>query len=175
MIQREEKSGARISVQCPTSIIDYNKYMGGVDRADQRKESYALDRKSKRSWLRIFFNFLNITLSNAFILLKKHTDSSMTHLNFLSSFIQCWLKKEWLKDECLLQKIPVGRETDYHEEKCHPINETKRDYIFQLLAGEEDVRSAVPGKHEHIDLFIIVLIARSILYELELKLSLCLS
>ena len=48
IIQRKEKDGGKVNVQCPTSIIDYNKHMGGVDRADQRKENYSLDRKSKK-------------------------------------------------------------------------------------------------------------------------------
>jgi len=61
IIQRKEKYGKKSNIKCPTSIIDYNKFMGGVGRADQRRESYALDRKSTRFWLRIFFNFLNIT------------------------------------------------------------------------------------------------------------------
>lgn len=85
IIQRKEKDGGKQNVQCPTAIIDYNKHMGGVDRADQRKESYSLDRKSKRFWLRIFFNFMNIALSNAFIIFKNHTDSNMSYLTFLSS------------------------------------------------------------------------------------------
>jgi hypothetical protein len=48
IIQRKQKNGGKAGVQCPTSIIDYNIYMGGVDKADQRKESYSLDRKSRR-------------------------------------------------------------------------------------------------------------------------------
>lgn len=85
IIRRKGKNGAKEDLQCPELIIDYNKYMGGVDRADQRKESYSLDRKSKRFWLRIFFSFLNVTLSNAFILFKDRTNSSLTYLKFLSS------------------------------------------------------------------------------------------
>ena len=47
-VQRTEKDCSTIMVTCPASIIDYNRFMRGVDRADQRKESYALDRKSRR-------------------------------------------------------------------------------------------------------------------------------
>jgi hypothetical protein len=85
IIQRKEKNGGKQSVQCPKAISDYNKYMGGVDRADQRKESYSLDRKSKRFWHRIFFNFLNVALSNSFVLFSNRTNSNMTYLIFLSS------------------------------------------------------------------------------------------
>ena len=54
IIQRKEKDCGKVNVQCPTSIIDYNKHMGGVNRADQRKKSYSLDPKSKRFWLKFF-------------------------------------------------------------------------------------------------------------------------
>ena len=66
--QRKKKDGGKSGVKCPTSIIDYNKCMGGVDRADQRRECYASDRKARRSWLRIFFTFWNTTLSNVFVI-----------------------------------------------------------------------------------------------------------
>jgi hypothetical protein len=85
LFKEVKKTGDKADLQCPESIIDYNKHMGGVDRADQRKESYSLDRKSKRFWLRIFFNFLNVALSNSFILFKNRTNSHMTYLVFLSS------------------------------------------------------------------------------------------
>ena len=82
IIQRKEKNSGQIGVKCPTSIIDYNKHMGGVDRADQRKESYSLDRKSRRSWLRIFFDFLNVALSNVFVIFKIQIDSDLAYLHF---------------------------------------------------------------------------------------------
>ena len=94
IIQRKEKNGGKQNVQCPTAISDYNKYMGGVDRADQRKESYSLDRKSKRFWHRIFFNFLNIALSNSFVLFKNRNNSNMTYLSFLSSITTALIDTE---------------------------------------------------------------------------------
>ncbi|CAF3008182.1 unnamed protein product [Rotaria sp. Silwood2] len=97
IIQRKEKDGGKTNVQCPISIIDYNKYMGGVDGADQRKESYSLDRKSKKFWLRIFFNFMNVALSNAFIIFKNRTDSNITYLDFLSSITTALIDEEKVK------------------------------------------------------------------------------
>ena len=97
IIQRKEKDGGKVNVQCPTSIIDYNKHMGGVDRADQRKESYSLDRKSKRFWLKIFFNFMNVALSNAFVIFKNRTDSNITYLAFLSSITTALINEEKVK------------------------------------------------------------------------------
>ena len=44
----------------PPLLPAYNKFMGGggVDRTDKLKKTYGFDRKSKRYWLRLFFNFL---------------------------------------------------------------------------------------------------------------------
>ena len=94
IIQRKERNGGKAGVKCPTSIIDYNKHMRGVDRADQRKESYSLDPKLRRSWLRIFFNFLNVALSNAFVIFKVQTDSDLTYLDFLSSITTALIEGE---------------------------------------------------------------------------------
>ena len=43
----------------PPILPAYNKFMGGVDRTDQHRRTYGFDRKSKRYWLRIFFQFLD--------------------------------------------------------------------------------------------------------------------
>ena len=34
-VLRHQKDGSRISVPCPMSVMDYNTYMGGIDRGDQ--------------------------------------------------------------------------------------------------------------------------------------------
>ena len=42
-IQRREKTGEVTTVPCPSLVVDYHKYMGGVDRHDQlRLQSYSL-------------------------------------------------------------------------------------------------------------------------------------
>lgn len=42
--------------------------MGCVDKADQLKEVYAIDRRSKKWWSRIFFHFLDTTIVNAYVI-----------------------------------------------------------------------------------------------------------
>ena len=44
--------------------------MGGVDRTDQLRKSYGFDRKSRRFWLRLFFQFFDYSINNAHILYK---------------------------------------------------------------------------------------------------------
>ena len=63
--------GGRIGYQSvPPLLPAYNKYMGGVDRLSQLRKSYGYDKKSKRYWLRAFFQFLDYAVDNAFILYK---------------------------------------------------------------------------------------------------------
>ncbi|KFM62055.1 PiggyBac transposable element-derived protein 4, partial [Stegodyphus mimosarum] len=44
-VERKEKTGQKIQIQCPKAIIDYNKNMGYVDYFDQLKSLYEIDRK----------------------------------------------------------------------------------------------------------------------------------
>ena len=41
--------------------------MGAVDKSDQLRQSYAIDRKSRRWWRRLFHFLLDLTMVNAYI------------------------------------------------------------------------------------------------------------
>ena len=59
-VPRVQRNG-RIGYQSvPPLLPAYNKYMGGVDRLSQLRKSYGYDQKSKRYWLRAFFQFLDM-------------------------------------------------------------------------------------------------------------------
>ena len=70
-VTRKLKNGKAAQLPCPLMSQDYNLGKTGVDQVDQRIQYYAIDRKSRRNWLRIFFHFLNVTLSNAFVLYRR--------------------------------------------------------------------------------------------------------
>ena len=55
--------------------------MGGVDLADQLKESYQINRRCKKWWHRIFFHLLDVSVVNAF-LLAKSSDPTTTNKLF---------------------------------------------------------------------------------------------
>ena len=52
---RMQPGGVLRAQPVPPLLPAYNKFMGGVDRTDQLRKTYGFDRKSKRSWLRLFF------------------------------------------------------------------------------------------------------------------------
>ena len=54
----------------PPVLPAYNKYMGGVDRLSQVRKSYGFDRKSRRYWVRAFFQFFDYAINNAYLLYK---------------------------------------------------------------------------------------------------------
>lgn len=54
----------------PPLLPAYNKYMGGVDRYNHMRKTYGYDRKSRRYWLRPFFQFFDYAINNAYILYK---------------------------------------------------------------------------------------------------------
>lgn len=67
-VKRREKDGSRITLSCPAAISDYNQHMNCVDKFDQLKSTYEIDRKSHKWWHRIFFYFVDLAVVNSFIL-----------------------------------------------------------------------------------------------------------
>lgn len=57
---------------CPPCAVDYNKNTGAVDRHDQMVRNYAIDRKSRRWWVRMFVNFLDAIMVNAYTVYKEN-------------------------------------------------------------------------------------------------------
>lgn len=83
-VQRRQKGTAeKARVKCPMVVSNYNTYMGGVDLIDQRKSYYELDRKSKfRFYLRIFFDLMDISCVNAFIVFNQRFPKRMKLVQF---------------------------------------------------------------------------------------------
>ena len=48
-VSRRERDGSRVEVSCPSAILTYTKYMGGVDLGDQLRKYYCVRLKCKKS------------------------------------------------------------------------------------------------------------------------------
>ena len=70
-VQRRQRDGSRIPVTCPESMLQYNAYMGGVDRGDQVRGYYSCRTKSRKFYKYIFYFLLDVAITNAFILHKE--------------------------------------------------------------------------------------------------------
>ena len=75
-VLRRQRDGSRIPVTCPDSIIQYNAYMGGVDRGDQLRGYYNCRTKSRKFYKYIFYFLLDVTITNAYILYKHYSPHS---------------------------------------------------------------------------------------------------
>ncbi|XP_023940980.1 piggyBac transposable element-derived protein 4 isoform X2 [Bicyclus anynana] len=78
----------------PQMVLDYNKFMGGIDLKDQMLEPYLLERKRGIKWyMKLFKRLLNISILNARILLQSSTQKQQHHLAFRLQLVDSILTK----------------------------------------------------------------------------------
>ena len=82
MISRKQKNGSLQDVACPVPIAFYNKYMGGVDHADQMIGLYDLDRKSQKWWRKVFFRFLLTAVCNSYIIFCETNHKKIPYIQY---------------------------------------------------------------------------------------------
>ena len=89
---RKQKDGTVKEVACSVPIAFYNKYMGGVDHADQIVGLYDLDRKSRKWWRKVFFRLLLTAVYNSYFIFSetKHKRIPYVHyfINLAESMIE---------------------------------------------------------------------------------------
>lgn len=99
-VNRKQKNGSRAQVDCPVMCSDYNKYMGFVDNADRLLSTYKIDRKSRKWWHRLFWHFIDVTVTNSFIIFTKvNANNSMTLKRFRLRLV----------DQLVAHKIPTTK------------------------------------------------------------------
>ena len=96
-VNRKQKDGSSTEVPCPTSIISYNQFMGGVDRGDQLRGYYRCRSKSRKFYKYIFFFLFDVAITNAYILLK-FSGQSCPFKDFKSFRLQ--LAKDLIGEYC---------------------------------------------------------------------------
>ena len=70
-------------LQIPCFIDDYNQYIGGIDLANQFRESYETHKPTFRTWWPLFYWLINVACINAYRLYQLSTSGRpLTHLQF---------------------------------------------------------------------------------------------
>lgn len=87
-VTRTQHDGSKITIKCPVVIKDYNNFMGGVDKADQLKALYNIDRKSKKWWHRLFWGVIDILFVNSFVINNKLNSTNLSMLQFRRAVAQ---------------------------------------------------------------------------------------
>lgn len=80
-VRRKSRNGQIEDINCPRILLDYNMNMGFVDKLDQLKSNFGLDRRSHKWWHRIFFHFIDICIVNSYILYKLN-GQQISHKDF---------------------------------------------------------------------------------------------
>ena len=70
-MKRKQKDGSLKEIPCPLPVRVYNENMAAVDRADQMRTAYCCARKSRRWWTYILWFLVDLSISNAFVLMKE--------------------------------------------------------------------------------------------------------
>ena len=70
----------------PAAVVEYNKKMGGLDRADQMIKPYDVCRKNRRWYIKLFLHFISAILFNCYVLYKDEHET-ITHKKFL---VELW-------------------------------------------------------------------------------------
>ena len=138
--QRQSRNapGGIEEVLKPRMVEEYNKHMGGVDKADQLLSYYGFCHRTVKWWRQVFIHLLDLSVVNAYILYRENNTqcSRVTHEQFRIQLGSEMLMKSGLQSHnthqrlsllppaCLterhfLEKVPLrpsGRPAQLH---CH--------------------------------------------------------
>ena len=84
-VRRRKRGQATVMKSAPDVAIEYNKYMGGCDRANSLRQSYNTYLTHKKRWyMSLFYYGLDVLLVNAFIFrnARAHDDQQQSHKKF---------------------------------------------------------------------------------------------
>ena len=82
-VKRKQLDGTVQDLACPVSIQNYTMHMNGVDRADQLRSSYAMCKKAAKWWKYLFWFLVDISIVNAFILMRESPNHVLKSKNGL--------------------------------------------------------------------------------------------
>ena len=91
VMKRSKGCHEKRPLPCPTIIIDYNQYMGGVDLMDQHLSYYSLTtRRTLKWWKKVFWRLIDISIVNAWIIFRhNNADSDIkSHREFRLKLIE---------------------------------------------------------------------------------------
>jgi len=100
-------------IKKPESIVEYNKYMYGVDLGDQLLVNCTPLRKTMKWWRKLTFHFVNMALVNSWVLYKKYQHHAenpdanapkITHTQFTVEIVDALVKEA--RDDMSVTPIP---------------------------------------------------------------------
>ena len=116
VVQRKKHDGSVVSVDCPLCIVDYNRFMGGVDTGDQYRQYYHVRVKSRKSYKYFFWFLFEVCVFNSFIL-SKHAPTCTHNKSFL--LFRQQLARELIGDYNTRKRKSITRTVIHHDLVCN--------------------------------------------------------
>lgn len=91
-VPSKSKDGSITMILCPKVLQDYNSNMNCVEKFDQKKKSYQIDRKSHKWWHRIFF--FDATVVNAYVIYNELSSKKLSIKQFRREILNDLISKK---------------------------------------------------------------------------------
>ena len=118
--------GATEEVNKSACIVDYNKYMAGVDGLDQMISYYPFTRKSVKWTTKVLFYLVEISVHNAYVLYK--AQSSTKQYNTMFKFVLQLAKQLLPQQEA---DAPEANNEGAYDAYALQLNNFFRTYLFE--------------------------------------------
>ena len=118
--QEAANRGSTIEVACPSSVVLYNRYMGGVDCNDQLRQYYHVRSRGRKYYRYIFCFLFETCVANSFILYRYFCTSNQPHAQKLKTYLdfRLQLHKELVGDYCSRRRL--GHPASGSSTQCPP-------------------------------------------------------
>lgn len=123
------------TIMKPVCIIDYNHNMGGVDQTDMIISSIDTTRKSVKWYKKLFFHFLDLTITNSHALYMDVTKKKVPIADFQLSVIRQIFEKYGTRD--------APATLPHHRIGEHPLRLLGRHFIRKIPKPTEGSRQPV--------------------------------
>lgn len=124
----------KVDVQCPQVVKEYNKHMGGVDLADMLIALYKSPFKSRRWYLGIFAQMLDISINNAWLLQRRVGNRNLSLKEFRFEIYQGLLK---------IKRTPRG----ISDTKTKTVDSVRYDNVGHFVSTKSEGRCVLCRKN----------------------------
>lgn len=137
-IMENTKNRRGNEVEKPLPVVNYNKYMGGIDHRDQMSAYYPMIRKTLRWYKKIGIHMFQLYLQNAHSLFNKYSGRKLSLYQFRLEILE-----KLLPDE--LQQIEAHRNLEHLPTKIEIRNENHRILRKKCrMCGKNKIRKDTP-------------------------------
>lgn len=136
----------KLRIQKPQSIIEYNKYMKGVDRADQYLSYYSIIRRTKKWTKRAVMYLLNCALFNSYKVYKAlNATKRLSYKQFLLNVAKYWIMTEISETDASFEEPrPSTSQLQRHVLKKDPPGRLSMD-----MKKHKAIKIVTGGKKKH--------------------------